>query len=236
MRIKANLLLNMNKLILSALFLLLAVAVVAQPKREMDLGAILSVEAQSSLTKNLNLSVEEELRLVTNEIGFDRSVTSLGLTYGLFDKKLRVGGGYAYMRLYNSKQYFENRHRYYVNLSYRHTFNREWSASLRSRVQGTWRDENVGSYSVNPKYVWRNRLTIEHSVFGKPFKPFGSIECSTNLNDADGTDFYRIRYEVGTEWRQGRDDYWNFFLRFDQYLPLEDAHTLSLGVSYKFKL
>ena len=218
-------------LIFLSLFVLFPLA--AQ-ERETDAGLSLSFEGQKELIKNMSLSLEEEVRLVTNGIGFDRSVTSAGLDYGFWDKRIKIGATYAFICLYNSDFFVEPRHRYYFNLSYRETVG-NFTLSWRGRVQGTYRQENRGEYKINPKYIMKNKFEVEYSVWGKPWKPFVSCDLSTELNDPTGNDLARVRTEAGTTYRLNRTDYLTFFLRWDEYLADSDPRVLSLGVAYRMK-
>lgn len=219
------------KYICLSLFLFPA-SLFAQQEGGTDFGAFLSVEGEKDLTRFLSFSFEEEVRLVTNTTGFDRSVTSLGLDYSFFDKRVKLGAYYAFIYLYNNNYNYEPRHRYYLNLSYKETFG-QFAVSWRGRVQGTNRDESLGRYKVNPKYMMKNRFEVEYSVWGRPWKPFFSCDLSTELNDPSGNDLSRIRFQTGTSWRLNRTDYLTFSLRWDEYLVDNDPRVISLGVGFK---
>ena len=223
----------MRRFTLIFLFLTALLPVVAQ-ERETDAGLVLSYEAQKELIRNMSLSLEEEVRLVTNSIGFDRNVTTAGLDYAFWNKRVKVGTAYAFIYLYNSNYWFEPRHRYYFNLAYRETVGR-FTLSWRGRVQGTYRHENRGSYKINPKYIMKNKFEVEYSIWGKPWKPFVSCDLSTELNDPTGNDLARVRTEAGTTYRLNRTDYLTFFLRWDEYLADSDPRVLSAGVGYRMK-
>lgn len=219
------------------LFLLLIFPffVYAQEKRETDAGAALSVEIQKNLVRNFNLSLEEEVRLIDNRIGFDRSVTSVGIDYALFNNKIKVGGYYAFLYLYNNDYRYEMRHRYYLNISYKETIN-SFTLSWRGRLQGTSRDEDRGSYKINPKYMMKNKLQVEYTIFGSPWKPFTSCDIYTELNNPKGNEIPRIRYQGGVSWRMNRTDYLEFYLRYDDNFSEDDPKTVMIGVGYKIKL
>ncbi|GHT76641.1 hypothetical protein AGMMS50262_15400 [Bacteroidia bacterium] len=215
--------------------LLIGFSLTLYAQRQTNYGAIFSGELEKGLTPNLSLSLGEEVRLIDNSVGFDRSSTSVGLDYAFLQKKIKVGAYYNFMYLYNSDHYYEPRHRYYFNLSYKEAVG-QFTLSWRGRFQGTYRDENHGEYKINPKYVMKNKFEVEYSVWGHPWKPFISCDFTSELNDPTGNDLTRVRYEGGTTWRLNRTDYLNFFVRFDQYLTAKDPHVLSLGVGYKVKL
>ncbi|GAB6012513.1 DUF2490 domain-containing protein [Viscerimonas tarda] len=225
-----------EKIKYALLLLLLSSISFAQSPREIKAGASLSVAAEKDLSRFLSVSMDEEIRLINNNIGFDRSVTSVGLDYSLFDKKVKIGGYYAFIYLYNNDYRYEPRHRYYLNLSYKETGFKPFILSWRGRLQGTYRDENTGEYRINPKYVMKNKLEAAYTIWGSPWRPYLSCDVSTSLNDpVKGYELLRIRYEGGVNWRLNRTDYMEFFLRFNEYLSDTDLHRLSVGISYKRK-
>jgi len=218
------------------LMLLFSLSVVAQPRRETKAGALLSYEMEQSLYRNFSISFEDELRFVSNAIGFDRNVASLGIDCSLLDKKLKIGASYAFIYLYNDDQMFEPRHRFYANVTYKQAFGRQWTVSWRGRVQATVRNENHDSYRVNPRFVMKNKLEIEYAIWGKPLKPYLSCDFSNNLNDhITRYDFVRLRFQGGVGWRITRTDYLNFFLRFDENFKEDDPRVISLGAGYRMK-
>ena len=214
-----------------------AVPIAAQSDKETLLGTALTLDVQKDLARNLSGALEEEVRLVNNSIGFDRTVTTLGLDYSLLEQKLKVGASYAFIRLYNSDNLFESRHRYYLNVSYKETIE-PFTFSWRGRLQATSRDETRDSYKINPKYVMKNKLEVAYTVFGSPWKPYISCDFSTMLNDPaiEGFELTRIRFVGGTTWRMNRTTYLDFFLRYDREMDWRDPNVLSLGICYKVKL
>ncbi|MDH6356516.1 DUF2490 domain-containing protein [Parabacteroides sp. PF5-9] len=225
----------MMKYVLTIYFLFIAFFAFSQVERDTDVGLSFTMEVQKEFIKNLSWSLEEEVRLQNNEKGFDRSVSSLGMDYSFWDKRIKIGGYYAFLYLYNEDRLFEARHRYYLNLIVKESINR-FTLSWRGRIQGTHRNENRGEYKTNPKYVMKNKFEIEYSVWGKPWKPFISCDLSSDLNNPSGNELTRIRSQIGTNWRLNRTDYIDFFLRYDHYLSIKETGVLLLGVAYKIKL
>jgi len=224
------------KQFLVILLFFLPISAFAQVERETDLGGTFAIELEKDFMRNLSLSFEEEVRLVTNSIGFDRNMATLGLNYSFLKKRFKVGLAYCNIHLYNdSKHYYENRHRYYATLSYKQPLG-DFTLSWRGRLQGTYRDENRGEYKINPKYVLRNKIDLDYTIFGSPWKPFVSADFSNTTNDPMGDYLYRIRYQSGVNWRINRTESMEFFLRFDHYLADEDPHVFAIGVSFKKKL
>ena len=201
-------------------------------ERETDLGAIFSVKLNKDLNRQLGISFEEEVRLLTNNTGFDRLTSSVGIEYTII-KRLKAGVFYNYMYVYNSDFLYESRHRYYANLSYKYGINRKLTLAWRTRFQGTCRDESRGEYRINPKYVLRNRLEAEYNILGTRWKPYLSAEATNSLNNPLGNEIYKLRFQGGTNYRLDRTNYLEFFLRADEYLVWPDPRVISIGVGYK---
>jgi hypothetical protein len=219
-----------------ALFLsLLAAASSAQSRKETDGGASLAFELEKECSRFFSLSAEEEIRLVSNGTGFDRSVTALGADWALAGRRLKIGAHYAFLYLYNNDYRYEPRHRIYLNVLYRETV-APLTLSWRGRLQGTFRDENRGAYRINPKQVLKNRIRAEYAIWGSPWKPFLSCELSSDLNDPESASPARVRYQGGASWRLNRTDHLDFFIRFDRYTSAKDPNAVYLGVEYTIKL
>ncbi|MDH8701949.1 hypothetical protein M2138_001301 [Dysgonomonadaceae bacterium PH5-43] len=210
-------------------------ASIANAQKDTDLGASLSFEADKELSRFFRLSFEEEIRLVnSNRYGFDRSATALGLDYSFLEKKAKVGVAYSFLYLYNSDYLFESRHRFYVNLSYKEDVG-SFTLSWRGRFQGTVRDENRGSYNVNPKYVLRNRFQAEYNFWKSRWTPFVSCEITNPVNDSR-YDLSRLRFQGGTEYRLYRNTYLSGYVRYDVNYEKADNNRLSVGFTYRIKL
>jgi hypothetical protein len=217
------------------LFSALALVASAQNGKETNGGASFSFELEKKCGRFFNLSVEEEVRLLSNNTGFDRTETSIGMDCALFDRKLKIGAHYAFLYLYNNDFLYEPRHRIYLNLIYRETFG-PFTLSWRGRLQETCRNENRGDYRINPRQVLKNRIQTEYSIWGSPWKPQLSCELSNNLNDPESNSPVRIRYQGGVVWRLNRTVYLDLFIRFDQYTSGQDPNAVFLGVGYRMKI
>jgi hypothetical protein len=207
----------------------------AQSRKETDGGLAFAFELEKAYSRFFSLSVEEELRLISNNTGFDRAVTNLGANWALFDGKLKTGAYYAFIYSYNDDYLYEPRHRIFFSLLYKETFE-PLTLSWRGRLQSTFRDENRGTYRVNPRHVLKNRFRAEYAIWGSPWKPTLSCELFNELNDPQRNSPARIRYQGGVSWRLNRTDHLDFFIRFDRHTSGEDADAFFLDVEYKIKL
>ena len=210
--------------------LLLSLPLLGQ-ERETDAGGIFSVQLNKDLNKRTSISLDEEVRLLSNNTGFERFTSGVGIEYNII-KKLKAGVFYNFMYMYNNNFLYEIRHRYYVNLSYKQKIDRKISLTLRTRFQGTNRDETRGEYKTNPKYVLRNKLEADYNIPGSRWNPCFSVEATNSLNDPLGNEIYRLRFQGGTTWRLDRTTYLEFFVRWDEYTVMPDPRVVWIGVGY----
>lgn len=238
-----TLLLNFNdfskmriyKFIFLSIFVFMNFLLLSQANRETDFGFYTEFDFEQKLYRNLSLNISDELRLKTNIIAFDRNVATVGLDYSFFDKKLKFGLNYANIHLYNNDHYFENRNRFFANISYKYSINRV-TISWRLRLQTTIRNEYRGDYKINPRYVMKNKFEIEYDIFGKAFKPFVSCDFSNNLNDyRSGYGIIRLRFQAGSSWRIDRNNYLLFFLNYDEYFKNYEPRIIAFCITYKLK-
>ena len=218
------------------LLLLVPLPVLSQSDKESRLGTMMAIEVEKELSRKFSVVIEEEVRLVDNRIGFDRSVTTLGFDYTFLNQKAKIGANYAYIYLYNSNYLFEQRHRFYLNISYKEIV-APFTFSWRGRLQSTYRDENIDSYKINPKYIMKNKLEVAYTIWGSPWKPFLSCDFSTMLNEpaTAGYELTRIRFMGGVNWRLNRTTYLELFMRYDKEMDRREPDVFSLGVCYKIK-
>ena len=220
------------------LFLFIAFPALAQnSEQDTRLGTALMLDLEKKLIRNLTAAFEGEVRLVNNQVGFDRTSATIGLDYKFFNQKAKIGGAYAFIHLYNNDFLFESRHRYYLNLTYKESI-KAFTVSWRGRLQGTYRNENRDRYKINPKYVMKNKVEASYSIFGSPWTPYLSCDFSTVLNDPmlNGYGLTRLRFTGGTSWRINRNNYLDLFLRYDRELDRRDPNTISLGIGYKINI
>ncbi|MDR1372702.1 MAG: DUF2490 domain-containing protein [Dysgonamonadaceae bacterium] len=230
------------KKIMLYIALIFPVLAVAQSRATQG-GLSMSYEGEKDLAeftyrRPISLGVEEELRFLgnNNPVGFDRSVTSVGLNYPLIPGRLKAGLYYAFIYLWNGDYHYEARNRFYFNLIYKQPLDRQWDVSWRGRVQSTIRDESRGIYRINPRYVLKNKFEVSYHQMGARWGESLSCDFSTNLNDYETHyDFVRLRIQACTTYKFNLTNSIDLFVRWDEYLKYDDPRVIYLGASYKMK-
>jgi len=200
-----------------------------------DAGAIGSLSVSKDIGRNMGATVEQEFRFNQNISSFDRSLTSVGVDYSIIKKLLKAEANYdlIYQR---QDTYFEFKHRASASLSAQMKYN-SFGFKLRTRGQSTWRDESRGDYKFNPKYVWRNKLECEYTIFGSPVKPFVSGEIFCPINGANGFFMDGYRAVIGAKYRTSARTTLEFLLRYDQEVQVSNPKTMLYGgVGWNYKL
>ena len=225
----------MKRFLFSVTFVLFSVLAFAQSGRTKDFGVIASAEASVDVARNVGLSLEEELRFENNCTQFDRWLNSLGVDYTFLHNRMKVGVTGDYIRRRNEDRYFENRYRAGVQLTYSETY-RRFKFSFRTKLLSSFRDEKTGSYRVNPKMYWRNRLQVSYQMPNSRFKYSLSAELHLLVNDPKNNIVDNLRTVASVDYRLTRRQYLSAFVRMDnEFQEKSPSDRFYLGLTYKLK-
>lgn len=205
-------------------------------------GSIIDIEINKKIS-NLSLNLEGEYRTRENFSESERIKTTLEANYKI-NKYLKIGAGYSFICYNDIEKEWENRHRYFLEAIGDYNIKR-FKFSLRERIQGTYR-EDISEYNkqgirmrVNPKYVLRSRAKLEYDYKKSNYSPYLSTELFYTLNDIEENNIYKIRYQIGTEYKINNNNYINAFFRYTTFHNFnednEDDCDKIIGIGYKYK-
>jgi len=192
-----------------------------------DIGGIGSISFSKEFSRSLDMSFEQELRLNKNFSSFDRTMSSLGLDYTLIRKLLKAELNYDLI-YQNQVSYFEFRQRASAALAFQRKTHR-FEFKLKTKGQMSWRDQDYGDFSYNPKYLWRNKLECAYDIFGSPIKPYISAEIFCPINGKKGFYMDSYRAVLGAKYKTSSRTSFNFMLRFDQEIQQSNPKTMLYG-------
>ena len=186
------------KSLYSVLLVLAALPAISQTTvvtRDLEVWSALGLETK--LHDNFKLSMNQEFRLWQNAQQVDQYFTEVAGKYYAFDKHLRFGLGYRYIRDNNVENGYQNEQRWALDAEYRHKVNR---LTLGYRLRSTNRND-VGETTAEgdvPKKNLRLRLYSKYNIKNWKLDPYASVELFRQYES--GTDpFYRkLRFTVGT--------------------------------------
>lgn len=194
-----------------------------------DFGGNISVELSKKLSKKVDISLEEEVRLTQNMSHFDRSATTLGADFKLLKKYLKAGVAYSAL-VYNETDYYLLDHRAIASLTGT-AYAGNFEFSLRARYQATFLDESYGnSHKVNPKQIVRGKAEIEYDIAKIKLNPYISAEAYYEIAKQDCN---RFKYSVGAKKKINKHNSVSVGFQFDDKLKSDNYYVL-VGYGYKF--
>lgn len=166
--------------------------------QEKDFQTWWEAELQADLPHGLDLSAEFEQRFRNNSLQYDRTLVTLTGGYDLNDY-LDVGAGVRMLAVQDRELKMQNRFRIHADVTGSYTVARI-DLSLRAKLQYGFDDLlDIGSVRLN-NLVHRNRLKLEHHIFGTRFSVWAYLESWHLLNDVPSRLTYKMRYSGGIEY------------------------------------
>ncbi len=213
----------------------ISVATFAQSERTTDIGGIASSELSTGLGGSFGLSVEEELRFDHNCTQFDRWLNSVGVDYTCLHNRMNIGVTADYIRRHNDRDYYENRGRLGLLVTYTEDY-RRFKFQGRSKLMGTFFDESTGEHRVNPRLYWRNRLKVTYQYPNSRFKYSLSTELFWLTNDPKKNGIDNIRTVLAVDYRLSRHYSLLVFARMDNDIQVkEPVDRFYFGMTFKAK-
>lgn len=179
------------------LFFLLFLAVPSFAQQN-DAGAWLSVGIEKKLGKRLSVALTEEVRLMENFTEASVIFTDLGLSYKP-GRNFSLAGNYRFEndRLLNNS--YQNGHKFYFDLGYRHRFGMVILA-LRERLQSAAAGSTPFGESTEYKKYARTKATLRLTSSSR-FQPYMSTEWFVPVDEGEGFRFDRTRNEAGVDFK-----------------------------------
>ncbi len=221
-----------RKLIVLLVFLVGHSFVMAQ---EWDFLTWHDMKVNRFLTKNLSASIEQQLRLENNSTRVDQTFTELGLKYNL-PKGFKAAVAYRLSWVANKDRYFEDRHRYIVDLSYGKTIWR-LKPELRARFQHR---PSVSAFSESAKpeessILVRLKFGISYTEL-KDWKPGVEFEAFIRTNDSRMNGFIAYRYRLFLDYDlPKRQNLGLFYMVETDYSGSHPLFTSVVGVNYSYE-
>jgi hypothetical protein len=223
-------------LLLSVLIVLAGLASKKVLAQVNDYGTWLAFDVSKEISKKFNLEFEEEVRIFQQFSEISRFATSLGGSYS-FNKFLKAGAGYTWIYRHDvNDSYWDNRHRYYFQLTGKFEIKR-WAFSLRERFQSTYIDKDIIGFDFSPENYLRSRLQVVWDAKNSKLEPYASAEIIYQLNNPDGNKVDNIRYTLGTEFPLSKKLGMDTYLRLSQERNVKHPVNLYLiGINLNLNL
>lgn len=201
-----------------------------------DRAAWFSLEISGNVTNNLELELEEEIRIFRDVTEIDRISTSLGAAYAITDF-LKAGTGYSWILDHKvKKDLYENRHRYYFYLRGRARIGK-FKIDLREKFQSTYYDPAFDDERYSPANELKSRLQISRNFKDAGLEPYANVEMYYQLNDPEGNRIDQWRYTAGMEVDLTKSLILDPFIRIEKDVNISDTETFYIaGVTLKWEI
>lgn len=201
-----------------------------------DRAAWFSLEISGNVTNNLELELEEEIRIFRDVTEIDRISTSLGAAYAITDF-LKAGTGYSWILDHKvKKDLYENRHRYYFYLRGRARIGK-FKIDIREKFQSTYYDPAFDDERYSPANELKSRLQISRNFKDAGLEPYANVEMYYQLNDPEGNRIDQWRYTAGMEVDLTKSLILDPFIRIEKDVNISDTETFYIaGVTLKWEI
>ena len=193
------------------------------------------LQASGDLTKEISLSIEQQVRLNENSTGLDQTFTELGLGYDL-PKGFSLSGAYRFSWAPNEDGSFKNRHRYNVDLNYGKKI---WllKPKVRARFQ-----HRPSTYLINDRLepeqspmTIRVKVSIDYTKL-KKWTPGIAFEAFFNINNPVENGAYKFRYRAYLNYDlPKRQELGLFYMLETDYSNSTPFFSSVLGINYAYE-
>ncbi len=195
-----------------------------------DVGLWLGVAIQKQLTRQLEGSLGEQLRLNHDVTTINQLLTDVGLAYAV-TKKLKVGLNYRFINS-NQDNYYSKRHRFYMDVSYKEKAG-SVTFTLRERIQSQFNDYYSSETGKVPVWTLRSKLTSKFDI-EKKYSPYLSGEIYYLIDNAKEIEGYsRYRIETGINYDFNRIHSVNPYILYQHVISIP-YDELIYGVTYSY--
>jgi hypothetical protein len=204
--------------------------------QETDYGTWLDVGISKKIINKLNISVDEEVRIFQQFSEINRFATSVEADYSFF-KFLKGTAGYTWIYRHDvNDSFWENRHRYYLQLNGKLNVNRI-AISLREKFQSTYINKYVKGFDYSPENYLRSRLQVDWDAPNSKLQPYASAEMIYQLNNPDGNVVDNWRFTAGTDFPLAKNLKLDTYLRLSQEINVKNPVNLYLiGLTLNWNL
>ena len=191
-----------------------------------------SIGVKAKLSKKLDASLEQGIRLAHNSTQLDQVLTDLGLSYELY-KNLNFGVGMRYIYDRSNNGTYDNDLRYNLDLSYKQKFDR---LGLKYRIRYQNKNE-IGSFDTQEakKYL-RLKIGAIYNIKNWKLDPKFSTEIYRNIES--GGQFDKLRFTLGTDYSIKKYGELGIFYRLEKDLNStvpKTTYITGLKYTYTFK-
>ncbi len=217
--------------LLSVLFLFTALITFSQ---EQDFGVWLSVNAEYSILKKLELDASVEMRTFNRASEIEQTFIQAGLTYKI-NKIFSVAGAYRIANSIENDDAYYLRHKWFIDAKAKIEPGR-FTLRGRLRLQEQRRTYYKNEEYILPRYQVRLKLTTVYRTRSFPVNPYMEFETFMPVFSDDSKVIGKNRFTAGIEYKFNKTHAVELEYMFERdYLPkIADINIIGLGYNLKF--
>jgi hypothetical protein len=182
-----------------------------------------SIALEKKVTKKLDISISQELRLRDNSSELNSTFTDAGFTYEAL-KNFNIG---LYYRLIIMSDGIA--HRAYIDVSFKHQISK-WTAQARIRLQHQEEKNELAENYIRPK------VSLTYKI-NKKWQPYVSGELFYHARYFKSSLFDEYRLTAGCNYNFNKRNSIKFFYLFDQEFNVnaaEQSHVTGIAYQHNF--
>jgi hypothetical protein len=226
------------KLITCCFFILPGVMSIAQNTKDAGLWATFSV--QKTLTKKINLAIDQEMRLRENFQRLNLFYTNIGFDYKL-NKNVKISPSYRSIQKKLYEPGFSYRHRLMLDVTAKKKFS-SITLSERVRYQTEVQDLYTSKKGMIPEHYLRFKTDVKYTALDK-VTPFVSCELRYQLTAPRGDDplynygWHRVRNIAGLEYKINDANSLNLYYLIQSEFDISNKETIYIvGIAYNLSI
>jgi hypothetical protein len=159
-----------------------------------DFGAWMGIQLKKELPKDVEWSLEQQVRTWQNSMRLDQYFVELGLQYKI-NKNFSLRGNLRYIHDTNQRQHPENAFRYNLDVQFKIAPRKKWHLYYRARYQQRF---SYAKRAFGPRIVSVTRHRIKTQVkFKKHHKLYAGVELFVRTAPLQTTYLDQLRFSLG---------------------------------------
>lgn len=218
------------------LSLLSSFPVLAQTPVNQDFGLWGAVSFNKDITKDMDLSLSQELRTEDNARTLGKLYSTLGIDYEL-ERWIRFGINYRFMFNRHSDGTYGQRHRVMADLKLR-TYQHRFTFTYRARFEAELKTYNyTQEYGFSPATDLRNTGKVSYTL-NRVYEPYLYIDFRFLLRDDDTPGFRgldRTRSKAGVDINLAKNRELEIYFMSSGYWNVDEPKRIFVvGVEFEF--
>ncbi len=205
-----------------------------------DAGSWITFSLQKTITKKINLAIDQELRLKENFQRVNLFYTNIGIDYKI-SKNIKISPSYRSIQKKRFEPGFSYRHRFMLDVTLKKKIS-SITLSERVRYQAEVQDYFSSRKGYIPEHYLRFKTDLKCNALDK-ITPYISCELRYQLTAPRGDDpfynygFHRVRNVAGIEYKINDNNSLNLYYLIQSEFDISNKESIYIvGLGYNLSI